>query len=452
MIDETFKWRKLIIDSLQEIQNEFKTNELVYNGVYYWPILKVRLFFTAYTSINVVKKKPVSKAYPTKSFFNRIIYFIETFWQYIDVCYFPKKKIKYLSSGFFAHRIFDEGKWLNRYFVNLKGNRLHFEYRAFKNQDIDLAQHSFEAERLLSFYNRFTSIQHPKLEEDKLFKSIVDAFNAKTKLSIDLKFANNYLASVLMWNNFWTKILKRTKPEEVRVLCYYDATMYGLCIAANNLSIPVIDMQHGGQGSLHSAYNFIGELPNGGYHTMPSGFSVWDKLSKIELENAKIVSHENILLEGNPWIEYNRNKIEHNSTHKTIDIIYTLQTKVPVPEFLYETIIETADQYKWVLKTHPRMLNSELDIIKERLKLQLENNSVVIDTESSLLKLLLNSTLHTSGFSGSIQEAGLIGIPTIITDDVGFQTYEKLIEQEPEKFFFASTKQQFSNHMKRFVN
>jgi hypothetical protein len=367
------------------------------------------------------------------------------------VFYFPKKKIKYVSSGFFAHRVLEEGKWFNRYFVNLKGNRLHFEYRPFLNKNIDLVQYSFEAERLLSFYNRFNSIQQPNLEEDELFKRIIDAFNLKTGLSINHKFANPYFGSILMWKNFWTKILIKTKPEEVRVLCYYDASMYGLCVAANNLSTSVIDMQHGGQGYLHSAYNYIGELPKGGYNTMPTGFSVWDMQSKIDLENAKIVSAEKILLEGNPWIEYNRNKIKENVNNKTIDILYTLQTTVPVPEFLYETIIETSHQYKWVLKTHPRMSNAELEIIKERLKLQLENSIVEIDTESSLLKLLLCSKLHTSGFSGSIQEAGLVGIPSVITDEVGFQTYEKLIEQEAKHFVYAIKKEQFKNYMTSFL-
>lgn len=450
--NDIHKWRKLVIDSLSEIQEELPTKQLVLNGVYVWPIIKIQLFFHAYYSKTIKNEPKQSSPNPSVTqqlgFFSRGMGFLKRTYEYFYLFFLPKRQVKYLSSGKWAHRINEKGTWLNRYFVNLDGKRIHIEYGSFENTQIELPNRSFALYDLFIFHKRFFSknIENVsvRMEDDILFKQIIDAYNAKTGLRVAYTTYNKYLARIIEWSDFWIKLLKNIKPQEIRMLCYYDATMFGLCIAGNNLSIPVIDMQHGGQGPLHSAYNGFGSLPEGGYNSIPSGFSVWDKISKIALENAQIVAKEKVLLEGNPWIEFNRKKMEQNgSNNLEIDILYTLQNGIPVPDFIIDVINTT--KHKWVLKPHPLMPEHEIVIIEEKLKDLITDSRVKIDVKTSLLPLLSKSKVHISAYSGSIQEAYLVGIKTIIIDPIGYETYNLQIDQNPDYFIYAPTREEIVN-------
>lgn len=451
---EIYKHRKLVIDALNEIQSELPTNQLVVNGVYIWPIIKIQLFFYAYYS---KKTKNNSQATSTKTpavqkkelgFFSRAINFLKHVYQYFYLFILPKRRIKYLTSGKWGHRINENGTWLNRYFVNLKGKRIHIEYAAFESSQIELPNRSFALYDLFIFDKRFfskkTKTTSVKMENDILFKQIIDAYNVKTGFKVAYSTYNIYLSRIFEWREFWIKLLKNIKPKEVRVLCYYDGTMFGLCIAGNELLIPVIDMQHGGQGALHPAYNSFGKLPLGGYNSIPSAFSVWDIVQKTLLNKAEIVAEENVLLEGNPWIEFNRKKIEENTLNDIkVEVLYTLQNGIPVPDFIFDIISEK--NYKWVLKPHPLMPEHEINLIKDKLGTLLNDGKVQIDKKNSLLPLLCKCKVHISAFSGSIQEAYLVGIPSIIFAPIGYENYKLQIADEPDFFKYAPTKEDFIN-------
>lgn len=442
-------WRKQIIDTLYSIQEKYPTDKLEIEGVYYWPIVKIRLFFTAYkTKVGSGQSlKCASRTKEKEGKIGKVLKLLRRAWQYLYLHYLPKKKIKYLTSGAWSHRIEHKGKWVNRYFVNLRGERVHIEYTDFDSFNIDLKEDSYELNELGAFYQRFFSKSNKlkvELEENKVLLEIVNEFNFELGMNISVDIFNRQLEEVIHWSDFWTKMLNKTKPEEVRMLCYYTNSMYGLCVAGNRLSIPVVDMQHGGQGALHVGYNGFGALPKGGYNSVPSHFSVWDTPSKVDLDNAGIVNSEKIIVEGNPWIEFHRQElIKANNVSQEVDILYTLQTTVAVPEFMYQVIEETSNQYKWVLKTHPRMTKKELEIINNRLQRLIEEKKVVIDEGSGLLELLIASKVHTSGFSGSIQEAYQLQVPSIITDPIGYDTYKRQMETEPDYHKFADGKNKF---------
>jgi hypothetical protein len=445
-------YRKLIIDSLQEIQNEFKTNELVYNGVYYWPILKVRLFFSAYNKIRTpesfVKNEKINVTKKI-SFISRIFGFFRRMFLYFYLVYIKSNsKTEILTSGHWNYRILDNGNWVNRYFVNTEKARIHFEYDQFREKNIDLKENSFSVTELFFSHKKyFTKIKKPQLEKDALLRDIIDSFNLKMGLEVKYETFNHSMLEALIWRELWSLLLKRYQPKEVRLVCCYNIEMYGLCAAAHAKSVPVIDMQHGVQGPLHSAYNGFGLIPEGGYNSVPTHFSVWDEESKNDLIKAKIVGDENILLEGNPWINFNKERFR-KSENSTIHILYTLQTTVAVPEFVFNTIIETANDYKWVLKTHPRMLREEIDVIKKRISSLIDSEKVEICEQGLLLELLSNCFVHVSAFSGAIIESELMGKKTIIIDPIGEESFKLQIQNNPQYYVYADTKEQFVNELK----
>jgi hypothetical protein len=97
------------------------------------------------------------------------------------------------------------------------------------------------------------------------------------------------------------------------------------------------------------------------------------------------------------------------------------------------------------------MMNAEITVIEERLKELIAAKRVEIDTKSNLLPLLLSSKLHTSAFSGSIQEARLMNIPTIISDAIGVETFRQQLEQEPEYFKYALDKTMFIQRIQSMI-
>lgn len=423
-----------------------------FKNINHWPILKVRLFFVAYQtkqSKNVTAKVELP---PKKSLITRILYFVQTFLQYTYLVHFPKRKMEYLTAGAWAHRIYFNQTWLNRYFVNHNKSRIHFEYSRILYPNIDYAKKSFEAERIFSMFERFNAIKSTSVfVKSTVHKQIIDTFNQRMGLNLQYHFADRYLEITLKWARFWKKILRSIKPNEVRLLCYYGTNMYGLCLASNRLKIPVVDMQHGAQGKLHSAYNFIGNLPKGGYQVLPSHFSVWDIQSRIDLEYAKLVKNESILMEGNPWVNYYQKNIASKSISQQIDILYTLQTGVKIPEFIYTSMLATSDQYTWVLKTHPMMKENEMEDIIERLKQLNLITKVKIDNKNNLMENLFNSKVHISAFSGSINEARLIGKPTIIISDIGANLFEKKLKEDQVYFKYADSKEIFIEQVKKYI-
>lgn len=360
--------------------------------------------------------------------------------------------MEYLTAGAWAYRIYFNQTWLNRYFVNHNKSRIHFEYSRILYPNIDYAKKSFEAERIFSMFERFNAIKSTSVfVKSTVHKQIIDTFNQRMGLNLQYHFADRYLEITLKWARFWKKILRSIKPNEVRLLCYYGTNMYGLCLASNRLKIPVVDMQHGAQGKLHSAYNFIGNLPKGGYQVLPSHFSVWDIQSRIDLEYAKLVKNESILMEGNPWVNYYQKNIASKSISQQIDILYTLQTGVKIPEFVYEAILSTHEKYKWVLKTHPRTPKCEAEKIKQKLIQLGLTNSVKISNDDVLLELILSSKIHVSAFSGSIVEARLFSVPNIIISAIGANIFEEQLSVDMGYFKYADTKEKLLDYIKFYI-
>jgi len=454
--------RKNITIALQEIQNELPTNQLVYEGVFVWPIIKYHLFMlvrgNSLNDVNIVEMSEQKVNEPLNAF-KKIARKVRVAYKYFYLTKFYFRKNELLSTGSWAHRVFENKMWLNRYFINSKKKRIHFEYASLEekylafNSNVDLRNNTFSAEDLFYFHQHyFSKHRQVKLDSSELIKKIVDLFNLKTGLNFEYTAFNRKINNVLAWADLWQKILDGVNPKEVRIVCYYGIAMYGLCIAANRKSIPVIDIQHGGFGNLNPDYLNFGTIPKDTFSSMPSHFSVWNLSSKQHLEKEQIVNSENILLEGNPWVIYNQQKFHQPNEKQKNTIVYTLQTTVEIPSFMIDVIRESSASIKWVLKTHPRMTNSEIETVRTNFLELIQQNNIEINSETYLLKLLQAAKVHVSGFSGSVIEAGLLEIPTIINNRTGLETYKTLIENQPSLYKYAETKDEFLKALESFIS
>jgi hypothetical protein len=450
------EYRKKIVNVLQEIQDELPTDQLIQDGVYVWPILKVDFFLRTLSENNQQPKTHYTQTEETNkslNAFQKIKNKIKITYQYFYLTKFYLRNNEVLSTGDWDHRVNDSGRWINRYYVNYKKNRIHFELTSLKSNCIELKYNTFILEDLYYFHHHYFSgtIKSVELENDDLIKKTIDLLNQKTGLNYNYLDFCTKLNRILIWADLWEKILKGVKPKEIRMLCYYGTAMYGLCIAGNRKSIPVIDMQHGVFGNLNPDYRNFGRVPNNAYNSIPSYFSVWNLESKQHLEREKISKSENILLEGNPWISYKQQKHNHIRNYSGNNIVYTLQTTVEVPSFMFDVIRETSKNIKWILKTHPRMTQVEIDFVKNKLYDLIKDEKIEINSETTLFDLLQSTSVHVSGFSGSVIEASLLKVPTIINNPIGLETYKKNIEEQPNLYKYAETKEEFMNALSSFV-
>lgn len=93
----------------------------------------------------------------------------------------------------------------------------------------------------------------------------------------DRKAMKQSAARIYYMSHFFGRILARTKPKLVVVVSYYHEIGYALLHACRTRSILTVDIQHGGQGGAHEAYNRWHGLPSDGYSVLPSIFWNWSQ-------------------------------------------------------------------------------------------------------------------------------------------------------------------------------
>src|SRR5690606_38534286 len=102
---------------------------------------------------------------------------------------------------------------------------------------------------------------------------------------------------VFTWKASFDWVLDQTKPHKIFLLSYYNIPCFGLLIAARNRGIECIDIQHGTQGALHSAYSGFKE----DYSILPTLFWLWDQKTEDQLKEILNFSSFNTKVGGNPW-------------------------------------------------------------------------------------------------------------------------------------------------------
>jgi hypothetical protein len=309
---------------------------------------------------------------------------------------------------------------------------------------------SYKKERLLdvtSLYPYFqlkhkTAVQKD-ISEHKDLEACLDEVGNKYqqgKNDVVKKLSNN-LADILIWKELWKHVFSIQQPKICLCICYYSNPMFGMCVAATEMGIRTLDMQHGGQGYLHPAYYFT-NVKKGGYNTVPGYFWSWDATSFDSLQQwlPKDKAHSAIL-EGNPWIDYVANEsLEGYVQDKKKKILLTLQVGlVPLlPPFVIEAIRKTTDEYIWWLRLHPRMAQEEVKQIVAVLKREglFHKVEMKMATDLPLPMLLNNSVAHLSSYSGSINEAAMMGVPlNIIIHEIGKTAYSGLIDDNLAVYF-----------------
>jgi hypothetical protein len=441
-----FEERKKVISFLKSIEESFPVNEWKYEDVSLWPLVKSISFFTKNTS---VKKEP--------NFFfvllKKIQKILDLIFGLINISFkimFFKKNKKtnlFLSEKHFRVKL--KSKSFNKYFdpmmdyleeEGLNDSAL-LELSKIKEKDT-----FYRKDRLLDIkeYYPYFKLKHKKViidfkklkEFETVIKQISETINIPSKEI--KKRIENHLNDILIWEKLADFIYQKMEPKNVFILCYYTIPAYGFILSAKKNKITTIDVQHGGQGSFHSFYNFT-NIPKEGFSILPDFFMNWDKSSFNVLDTAfsNTESHKAIV-SGNIWSDYLSEFSFDFNTEKKI-IFYSMQTEsIPVlHDYIIEAIKTSTEDYIWWLRLHPRMTRIEIDELLNSIEEHQIKNKVRLDygKNTPLPLILMNCFAHISHFSGCIIEAALLNVErNIVLGEIGLKFYSELIENK-EAFY-----------------
>lgn len=426
--------RQEILNLISTIEDELPVYDWQYNGIDLWPLCKW-MIFTEIFYANQEKKDAINQ--PQLSFIKRKLSQF-TFYGRGLLKYFQflrhLKKTEVIFLGASSHRVHFKGSFINRYYEPLKNDynsylflELSLNLKENYPKDPTINLEDFYAFFVLKnkFYKKKNTIKLVDFEKlTEYIPSFVDVQHLRKELLSRAKLVENYAT-------LFRQTFLKSKPQVVYSLCYYSLPNHAFHLAANQLNIPNYDIQHGGQGPMHTMYTYH-QLPKlNRVNTLPERFWVWDTESYNHLKSwiPTDIGYE-IENKGNPWWDYaiqNFKNTEELSNKKII--LYTLQFD-SLDNYILDAIAETPDDYVWFLRVHPRQPQSK-EIISNQLKTRNLWSKVDIDNASNLpLPVLLNKCIvHISKYSGSIIEADQLGVKSIILESVGIKTFKDIIHK-----------------------
>jgi hypothetical protein len=463
-----YKDRKKLIDQLVKWEEDYNVIDWKVDDIEVWPPLRRLLFFTICNQDIVVKSaEPGNVVWSIGKLKSKCIgYFglIHSIIASIKLKFIGSKR--YIFSGADSHRCSYKGLSYNKYFDELldylesksqKG--LLVEYSALSGLKVYKRRRVISAQDLYLYYYKFKSdtLDFSELGKNESVYKFLNEVESTYNLAPEWIWnkLRSSLSGVMVWSKVYEALLKQTGAKCAFGLCYYNEQMYGMNLAASKLGVKSIDMQHGGQGSLHIAYSFSEKLTRK-MALLPDCFWVWDELSRNWLDTWNVNKNHEVVLGGNPWLSKmtSLKPIFDNNTKKKAIALLTLQKGEFFQPYLIETIANTAEDINWWVRFHPRMTNSE----KEELTTLWQENGILgrlnikEANEEPLPLVLLECFVHISAFSGCISEAASMNIMSIITSEIGVDMYQELVLSNQAIPCISSNSNELTNILKNQYN
>ena len=424
---------------INSFERKYPVNDWEYNGVKLWPLIKMRLSFGFHSLYTGSKKKE-----------NPFQRFKKSFLGFIELCklLFPGKsnRVKHLYC-LAPHFRFNSGNILrNRYFNDLiqevENSGQDFRFLEYGNTSRDYRKRLDYPDKTFFLENlkyaallsreilwKFKNRSIPEWSQyDKFLEEVNKNF---ANLKVDQENILKQFLYISILKNIYKLKLKHYNLNNVYILCYYVSEMYALNLACRELGISTWDIQHGGQGNQHLAYTNFKMIPKAGYEMLPKNFWCWDEDSAAAIKEWVVEQDfHQVLVKGNPWIEYCDKEYAAKIPEGKKIILYTMQPigDILLDKYIIDAIKKTPSTYIWWLRLHPRQLNQ-----KGKLKFLLEEkgllNRVNIEeaTNFPLPGILSKCDIHVSKFSGSILEAFLMKVKTIILSKIGVESFPGVI-------------------------
>jgi len=262
----------------------------------------------------------------------------------------------------------------------------------------------------------------------------------------DVRRLASLVAYLQSFQKVYARLLDRTRPRAVFIVCYYGVEPMGLVRECRARGIATIDIQHGTISKTHWAYTHWNRLPPGGYELLPNWFWVWapsDAETISAWANASHGAHQAVVT-GNPFLEDWRDGAHPRVVRylRRIDeivapagrrrkIIYTMNgyESAAQLEALGEAVSRSRDTFFWWVRQHPAV-QQRRESLEQALRPENAGNYAIDDgVELPLYAVLREMDGHVTEASSTTIEAASFGVPTVLLSREEAVMYERLIAE-----------------------
>lgn len=440
-----------IKEQILEIEANFPVQNWCVNGIYVWPYIRIKLYFLLLTnSNNTDTTKPKRSLKNEKIKIGKFKLLKKIIKAYIknELFFWGLKRKKIIFFGSHIHRVLHEKEHFNRFFdAMVSHHELENEVYMIEHQKVHEFNFNNQAiiplQRLLENYKPLAKIKAKFFAKKDLvilpdYELFIAFLNQEIANSKSLSVTKNDLIvwtkKIKMIGRFYNRLFLKVKPLKIMFPGYYGwDNLYAAVYAANKLNILTIDFQHGLQTNVHMVFSSWLNIPKSGYEIMPTEYWTWDEISKKNIEMwSKNTKRGSVKTVGQPYLQYWLGKNRGVNTENKI-ILYTLQL-MPLGVMINENLATAINNFEnlWKIRLHPRNEFS-LDELKHHMaNLGVDSNkfSVHDSKMEPLPKILSETFLHVTGFSGALIEAKMMGVPTVIVNTVGEEIYKDYIDND----------------------
>jgi len=423
---------KDILIYLNKLESDFPVQTWRALDFHIWPVIRISLglklyfenFFKERNQIITSRDNVYSES--LKAVYRSIICSIkdhgnnQKFFNHYDTVFLNVSSTRYFKSG---------DRWFNPFsdsFINF------FEKENLKSlvlEYVDTDDNKIPRYKPSKYITSGVNFMNLKVILKKKFgslnlKQLPDFEKFLSEINISETFFLNKILRVHYYSKYFEKIFRRTNPSLAILEGYFSYLAMGFTLAAKNLEIKSVDIQHGIQSEFDFLYSKWLNIPTCGYETLPDYFWCWSDVEKNNINEWTEGTSYAAFTGGNPVLEINENdeniklfkeeiKKIKSSKKDSINILYTHQASFELPQFFIDVLKNSPSNWIWWIRFHPQYMGAKEKILSQLSKNNLLNTITENVTEYPLAMLMKNMDLHVTEYSSSVLEAEMTGVPSI---------------------------------------
>ena len=421
-----------IISKLNSIELKIDHKHLVIDDIYFWPICR-DLLVQKMLDKSMEEKFKARRELSMKAFFQSLcgisIFFKKTENIYLS----PKPDIS--SEYIFKSKIFHKHFSSLNFSKNLRSKPylISIGHPFVKNnfaQSYDLSV-IFILLTLVAFPMNFLRI----ISFHRKVKLLLNSEKLNFFLNQDLKkeFRKNLLKFYIRSRSYkllWNIIA----PKKIIIKSFNNLNSYSAIYSANKMLISTIDYQHGQQGEKSLTYSNWKNIPKAGYIIMPKTFWVWEDTFKTKFEKWMINQNfHDVKTVGNHWPDFYRELYSNRREKllfKTNKLKILLCMQYPVIDDIILKSFKYLKNVKWLIRMHPRTLESLNDIKKQINGLPDIDFDIDYSNDHPFERVLSECDILITSWSTTAYEALIFGKISIVYGKNGYDAYEEFINKK----------------------
>ncbi|MEQ8428669.1 MAG: hypothetical protein RLT87_02700 [Gammaproteobacteria bacterium] len=457
--------QKDIVELFVRLEKEIDVNAIRCGNIHVWPLIRLELWWAlaaddinsieSFQKANIsdqslqkpVKPEPIAASDIAGKITRKIRRTWQTHRQSRVINNLARKQAKLLFIYYDDERHIDNAtKYLNKHLDPIaaiarnKGYKTSglFLYRGEYPSRMKECALSLEPQ-LLAVKNMTTTASDLELQGSKILDEINNRLPVGARITEEK--IKKLVGSYFLYFKWFCTVIDKLRPQTVFYTCYYRIETMALNAACRLRGIKTVDVQHGKQGRNHGLYSHWTRIPEQGYEVLPEYFWCWGNDAKTNMLRHRdaVCKRHQPLVGGYAWLsQVLSDKHDKNISKPYLasfndydkNILLCLQPlQEPVPTILVEAMLASPTDWRWLVRLHPRQINS-LEIIRETLQGHGVKNFEIDEVNAQpLYTTLAKVDVHITNWSTTLIEALIFDIPSIIVSSQGRDIYNEEIEQ-----------------------